>query len=958
MVSILSSELEFIMKLRTRAILLVLILVSSISLGPVGRRFGSEAIKLVQTPAAKQELNSLAHLPMTFEENEGQTDKAVKFLSRGPGYTFFLTPNEAVMSLAKSAGSDEEANPAVVRMRLEGANNNPVVSGVDEIATRSNYLIGGKKPLTDVSHFSKVKYSGVYPGVDLVWYGQEDQLEYDWIVSPGADPNQIKLGFAGIESLTIDENGDLVISSPSGELRQKQPVIYQEKNGSRELVEGRYVLKGENEVGFALGSYDSSRPLIIDPYLYFSTYFGGSGYSAGYNTVSCSIAVDNQGYIYVAGTTASSAFPVYNAGQSTYGGVGYDSIGDGFILKLAPNAASVVFATYLGGSLDDEIFAISVAPDGGIVVGGDTASNNFPLKNAYQSTFAIPTTDSYHGFVSKLTADGQSLSWSTFLGGSSYEDSVSSVTTDASGNVYFVGYTNSTNFPRVNALYSVYQGGSYDGFIGKISSDGTTPGFITFFGGSGVDAVEGIDVDSTGIYVQGITLSGNLPLVTPFQTSYAGAGADGTGDAFVAKFALDGSSLVYSSFLGGSGDDQIYGIRLGTDHSLYVCGDTSSANFPLKNAYSSAFAVNTSNQYHAFVSRVSPTGQLAYSTYFGGAGQDSANSIAVDAAGAMYITGITTSNDLPVTGALQATYSGNYDSYVGKFDPTGASLLFLTYMGGTNTDEGYDLSVDGAGNIYGVGVTNSTDLPTRSALQATDNGQTNLFIFKLGADEVTVGAANFSLTAIAGKALASAFGPNLANATATVTTPPLPTVLGGTTVKVKDSTGTERLAPLFFVSPGQVNYQIPAGTASGPAFITITTGSGFVSTGVMTVLDASPAVFTLNQSGSGAAAALDAITFAGSPFNAKRSTGEANILAFYGTGFGQDITDQNGDASGSVTCLIDGQPASVLYAGRAPGYIGLNQLNILLPTGITSGTHTIVFSRSGSTSNTTTFDIK
>ena len=335
----------------------------------------------------------------------------------------------------------------------------------------------------------------------------------------------------------------------------------------------------------------------------------------------------------------------------------------------------------------------------------------------------------------------------------------------------------------------------------------------------------------------------------------------------------------------------------------------------------------------------------------------------MDIVGNAYVTGSTNSSNFPVANALQSVFNGLGpdeigDAFVAKINPSGSTLVYSSFLGGSLNEIGNHIRVDALGNAYIIGVTDSSNFPTQSPYQSSLRGNTDFFITKIGSDAVTVSGASFIPTAIASKAIVSVFGPFLAPASAPAASIPLPTTLAGTTVKITDSAGTERLAPLYYVSPNQVNYQIPDGTVSGPAAVLVTSSDGRISTGVMQVNTVAPNVFTLNQSGTGTAAALDAITFTGAPFSATRANGQPNIITLYATGLGADVTDVDGDASASPQATIAGSPMTVLYAGHAPGYVGLNQFNLLLPVGIKAGTYAIIVSRNGVASNTSTITIK
>ena len=814
-------------------------------------------------------------------------------------------------------------------MKLQGANPKAKIAGVEELTGKSNYLIGHdtQKWRHDVTRFAKVKYQAVYPGIDLIYYGQQRQLEYDWIVAPQANVDQIRLSVAGVSRMQVDPGGDLILQTSGGEVRQHKPIIYQEADGEKQLIEGRYVMKGSREVGFELAAYDSTRAVVIDPVLSYSTYLGGNGTESQ----DPGIVLDKTGNIYLAGRTASADFPILNAFQPNYGGTGVDGVGDVVVTKLSADGATLIYSTYLGGSGDDEAYSLAVGTDGSVYVAGDTSSTNFPLKNPFQASFSTVFVDSYHAFITKLTPDGSALVYSTYLGGTDDTDTANSIAVDAAGNAYITGYTNSVDFPVTNAIQPNYQGGGVDAFIAKLNPAGSALLFSTFLGGNSSEDATDIAVDDSGVYVAGITSSTNFPLRNAVQSFYNGTGVDGIGDGFVTKLTVNGSAVVFSTYLGGSGDDEIFSLAVGPGGSVYVTGDTSSTNFPLKNPLQSSFSTLFSDSYHVFVTRLIPDGSaLAYSTYLGGSGyEDFGAGIAVDIVGNAYLTGSTNSSNFPVVNALQAVYRGGPlevgDAFAAKINPSGSTLVYSSFLGGTGDEIGNHIKVDSIGNAYIIGLTTSTNFPMQSPYQSSLRGLTDFFITKIGSDAVTVSGASFIPTAIASKAIVSVFGPFLATAAAPAASIPLPTTLAGTTVKITDSAGTERLAPLYYASPNQVNYQIPDGTVPGPAAVLVTSSDGRISTGVMQVNTVATNVFTLNQSGTGPAAALDAITFTGAPFSATRANGQPNIIALYATGLGADVTDVDGDASASTQATIAGNPMTVLYAGRAPGYVGLNQ---------------------------------
>lgn len=903
-------------------------------------------------------------LPLSFEANHGQADPAIKFISRGQGYRLFLTATEAALTLEKGRVKDERQKgdglspfalalspPATLRITPVGANPVPQVEGLDALPGKSHYFTGNdpQQWCTDIPAYARVKYREVYPGVDLIYYGHQHQLEYDFILAPGADPGLIKLAFEGAEGMSIDANGELVLRVAGGKVRQPQPVVYQEVNGLRQNVDGHYVRTGRNEVGFELGAYDPNLKLVIDPVLSYSSYLGGSGFEHGN-----AIALDAAGNIYLAGGSGSSTLPVTNTAQPAFGGTF-----DAFVMKLNPAGNTVIYATYFGGSGGDSCFGLALDATGNIYLTGLTASTNFPTLNPIQSSYGGGSFDAY---AAKLNASG-ALVYSTYLGGSGTDQS-NGMVIDADGNAYITGITASANFPTASALQATYGGGSSDAFVCKINPSGSALVFSTFLGGSLGDVAGGIATDANrNVFVSGGTQSTNFPIASQLQASLRG-----TSDAFVSKFNAAGSALLYSTYLGGSGvDTQGFPgnpLLVDSEGNAYLTGRTSSSDFPTVNALQPAFGGGAND---AFVAKLNASGSaLVYSTYLGGTGSEGLSSdgnqvqdIALDAAGNIYLTGTTSSTNFPTASAVQSASGGGFDSFVTKLNASGSAIVYSTYLGGGGNDDGLCLAVDAIGNAYLSGRTLSNNFPLTNAMQSTHGGGGyDAFIVRLGADAVTVSAASYSGAAITSKAIVSAFGTSLATSIAAAASIPLPTTLAGTTVKIRDSAGTERSAPLFFVSAGQINYQIPEGTATGPASVIVTSSDGRISSAVVPIAQAAPSIFTFNQGGSGPAVAVDALTGTLAPFAATRAGGEPNILSVFGTGLGADATDTGGNVSASVQATIDGSAVSILYAGPAPGFVGLNQWNVVLPAGISSGTHTLVMRRNGVASNTVTIAIR
>ena len=671
-------------------------------------------------------------LPLSFEANEGQADGKVKFLSRGHGYSLFLTGKEAVIALKKAAPQsaglkglpgrrsielqqEKAAEGTVVRMELAGANAAPRVVGAEELPGKINYLIGNDpaKWRTNISTYAKVKSEGVYPGVDLVYYGNQGQLEYDFVVAPSMDPKAIRLKFRGAGELRVDRKGDLLLGSGIKEVRFEKPMVYQELAGKKKPVEGSYLLASADQIGFRLGDYDHSQPLVIDPVLSYSTYLGGDA-AEGY-----AIAVDTAGDAYVTGNAGFTNFPTANGLQPALGG---PNATNAFITKFNSHGSALVYSTYLGGSNLDTGYGIAVDTAGNAYVTGVTSSANFPTVNALQATLA----GSENAFITKINASGSALIYSTYLGGSGY-DAGMGIAVDASGNAYVAGNTGSIDFPTANALQPA-SGGGEDAFVAKINASGSALVYSTYLGGSALENGEAIAVDTAGnAYVTGQTSSTNFPTANALQSTSGG----GYYNAFVTKINASGSALVYSTYLGGSGSDGGSGIAVDASGNVYVTGNTSSTNFPKVNALQSTLAGN----YNGFVTKFNATGSaLIYSTYLGGSGGDQGNGIAVDASGNAYVTGITSSFDFPTVNALQSAYAGTYDAFVSEINANGSALIYSTYLGGSNRDFGLGIAADPSGNAYVTGNTSSTNFPTANALQAALGGRgagINAFVTKI-----------------------------------------------------------------------------------------------------------------------------------------------------------------------------------------------------------------------------------
>ncbi len=693
--------------------------------------------------ASARLLESYGKLPLSFEANQGQTDEDVKFLSRGKGYTMFLTSGGAVMALRapgkenKQSGEVRAGEPgsrepgiesgrsAVLRMELVGANHGTKVVGGEELAGKSNYLMGNdpSKWRIDVPNYDRVNYESVYPGVDLVYYGHQGELESDFIVAAGADAGAIRLRIDGAKRVRINREGDLELRIDGGEVVLGKPVVYQNSEGEteRHIVAGRYTVKGKCEVGFEVGSYDKKEPLTIDPVLRYSTYLGGSASDNGN-----AIAVDAAGNAYVTGATQSTDFPTMNPLASTNAGL-YDA----FVTKLNAAGTALVYSTYFGGSGGDYGQGIALDADGNAYVVGITYSTNFPTMGVrlgppgrielppFQATFG----GTYDAFVTKLNAAGNSLVYSTYLGGNGYDQGYG-IAVDAAGNAYVIGSTTSSNFPTKSPLQGSLAGGQ-NAFVTKLDALGNALVYSTYLGGNGSDSGKGVAVDAEGnAYVAGYTTSTNFPTMNPFQSTFGGGY-----DAFVTKLDAAGTGLVYSTYLGGSLNDGAYGIAIDAEGNAYLTGFTGSTDFPTKNPFQGGM----SGTVNAFVTKLDAAGTaLVYSTYLGGSGYDLGTSIAVNAEGNAYVTGFASSTNFPTASPFQATLGGVQNVFVTKFGTLGSAVMFSTYLGGNGDDSGNGIAVDAAGNAYLTGSITSTNFPTKNPFQSTlHGGIVDAFVTKL-----------------------------------------------------------------------------------------------------------------------------------------------------------------------------------------------------------------------------------
>lgn len=665
-------------------------------------------------------------LPLYFIQNNGQMDERIKFYEDGGRHATFFTNRGIYFSFVDNQYSD------VVKLTPLGIHKTPKIIAEDLQKNKINYFTGNDpgKWKANVPTYRAITYKGIYEGIDIRFYGNNRQLEYDIIIKPGADSSCIKFACSGIEDLTINEEGNLEIYLKGGKFIQKKPYVYQEIKGKRIEIDGRFKVKnskikdkiGKPEVrkpkskirnrkftyGFQVASYDKRYSLIIDPILVYSTYFGGGGQDCGRN-----IAVDPSGNVYITGETWSHDFVSY---ESKAGEVRFP---DAFVTKIDASGNSLLYSTYLGGSSDDVGRGIAVDTSGNAYITGVTNSTDFPTSSAISKS----KRGGADAFVTKLDASGN-LIYSTYLGGDNF-DWGNGIAIDASQNAYVTGWTSSQNFPVTSATYKSTSGGYRDGFVTKLGTSGATLVYSTYLGGNNDDAGNGIAVDISGnAYITGYTNSTNFPTVSAACGDYAG----GYHDAFVAKLNASGKYLIYSTYLGGNNDDVGYGIAIDTSGNAYITGVTWSTNFPTVSSVYKSLAGNND----AFIIKLNPLGNnINYSTYLGGSMYDGGYGIVVDASRNVYVTGVTCSHDFPVTSSIYKNVAGNDDAFITKLNSSGNSVICSTYLGGNENDVGYGITVDTFGSVYVTGQTWSDTFPTASAIYRGRRGDNDVFIAKM-----------------------------------------------------------------------------------------------------------------------------------------------------------------------------------------------------------------------------------
>ncbi|MEK9142842.1 MAG: PKD domain-containing protein, partial [Nitrospirota bacterium] len=724
---------------------------------------GGEALSLPTmkpSPASHAVAAQMLGMPLQFEANHGQVDDQVKFLARGKGYTLFLTPTESVMVLTgreasrvkSEAGSDptevighesQEYKHSVVRMKLEGANPSPTVSGLEPLPGIVNYFIGNDpaKWRTKIPTFVKVNYQEVYPGIDVAYYGNQGRLEYDFIVRPGADPDQIKLAFEGASDVKLVDSGDLLLTTALGEVRVQKPIVYQqEKDGHKTLVAGKYVTSPGNEIGIQLAAYDRNKSVIIDPVLDYATYLGGRlGEADG------DIAVDSAGNAYVTGWTASLDFPVtpgsfdptFNANAlcpsisvtNTTCNDPTTTVNlnrDVFVAKINPTGTALVYATYLGGTSPEStggLTRITVDAAGQAFIVGRTQSPDFPVTaGAFQTAFhncpppdQSPASCSTDPFVTKLDASGSTLLYSTFLGGTVGEAAMD-VAVDSGGHAFVAIANAQASFPTTTGVLDPACNGAA---VAKLNPTGTGLIWSTCLSPAPAQFHEprGIALDSAGNVIIAGQVQGSLITTVNSNQPFGGVA-----DAFVWKLNPSGTSLVFATFLGGAGRETAQGVAIDLNDNIYVTGHTESANFPVS---SGAFDTTYNGGQDSFVVKFNALGNVQFATYLGGSGFECGSicDIGVDSAGQVHVVTDTASADYPIKDAIDSTYNGlTNDVALTILKADGSELNSSTFIGGTGQEVRPRLALLPSGTAFIFTLTGSSNFPiTPGAFQSTPN---------------------------------------------------------------------------------------------------------------------------------------------------------------------------------------------------------------------------------------------
>ncbi len=648
-----------------------------------------------------------------FEPNVGQFSSNVRFVARYPEGTLFLTEEGATFRVApRNDPASKEAPPAEVAFALSVAGSRPShPQGESPLPTKASYFLGSDPATwrTGVSTYAAVRYPNILPGISLVFHGEHGQLEYDFEVAPGADPKPLLVSLDGAGALALDTNGDAIATVGTTSIVQKRPLVYQTSAAGNRTVDSAFRLDGPGALAFAIGDYDRSSTLVIDPEITFATLLGGSSQDSV-----AALAVAPAGFVTLTGNTRSVNFPVKLGLQTTYSGNG-----DAYVAKLRADGTAFDTVTYIGGTGVDYASGLAVGPSGDTFVLGVTDSTNFPLVAPTQAARA----GAYDAFVLQLDPAATTLRYSTYLGGTANEIA-GSIATDATGNAYVTGKTASADFPTVTP-YQAALGGFEDGFFAKIAPLGASVVTASYLGGAAQEDITEVTLDATGnVFLGGHSGSPTFPATTVIGRP---ANERQSNDVFVAKLPPAATTITFATIFGSSGHDRLDGLAVDASGAIYMGGRTERNDFPVRSS-NQAFGGGTAD---GFVTKLSPAGTtIEYSTYLGGPGEDYVRSLTIDASGTVYAIG-TAEAGFPTVRPVQAAYGGGvYDAFVAVLAPNGYAVPWSTYLGGPTIDYGAGIGLDATGSIYVAGST-FTGFPTKAAIQATSAGSDEGWIAKL-----------------------------------------------------------------------------------------------------------------------------------------------------------------------------------------------------------------------------------
>lgn len=641
----------------------------------------------------EQSPSVLTNLSMFFIPNEGQTDPDVLFTTSGQGYTIYFTSDRIVTSVPYEEEGD--TGRAVIVQRFAGARTDPVVEGRDPLETTVSYFTGTvSERQTNITPYHAIVYRDLYPGIDVVHHGDSGQIKREYLIEAGADPYQIRLMYEGARQVSITDEGYLVISAGTIEIRESPPFCYQEIDGNMVEIPCRFDQQPDGNITFRIGEYDRSKPLVIDPALSYYGYIGGSSADRSY-----AITADSNGNTYLTGrTTSTTLYPDIGGLDPTYHGYG-----DAFVAKVNAAGTSLVYCGYIGGANEDIGNDIAVDSAGNAYVIGQTNSPDLPASTTYGG--------GYDAFVAKVTAEGTGLDYCRYIGGTA-DDYGYGIVTDGSGYVYLTGSTDSSNFPTMVGPDTSHNSYS-DAFVAKLNQDGSAFVYCGFIGGAGDDTGNSIAINSNDgtAYITGFTDSdaNKFPETMGPDLIY-----NGEGDAFVARVNTAGTLLLYCGYIGGSDYDEGNGIVVDGEGSAYIVGYTQSTegSFPETIGPDLTFG----GIVDAFVAKVHTGAGLSYCGFIGGEKDDLGYGVAVNTSGNSLVTGFTYSNEtssFPVSpdSTLDITHNGQADAFLTKLNASGAGLSYSGYIGGTGNDFGRDISVDSYDNVYITGYSSSVSFP-------------------------------------------------------------------------------------------------------------------------------------------------------------------------------------------------------------------------------------------------------